>query len=128
MSAITATVSTTAPKVKVPKTKSFTLDSPVSLSGAPISMSTKKVTIGITKTKEQDLIAIDGIDAEIEWINSYLENGADFSSVDSDLTNRLVKDSVSALIQKHIDLGDEALKDKKNSKKFKTNWRKKKQS
>lgn len=118
MSAITATVSSTASKTKVPKTKSFVLDAPVSLSGAPINMSTKKVSTGVTKVKDQDLIAIDGIEAEIKWINSHLESGADFSTVDSDLTNRLVKDSVAALIQKHTDLGDEALKGKKNSKKF----------
>lgn len=111
--AITATATVTE---KVTKKKSLTIKEPCSLAGNPISMVTEQVELGISNPDKKEVIAITGIDDEIAFIDTYIDKyGATHSSmkkIDSDLTNKLVKNVVSALIAQHTALGEEGDKKK----------------
>lgn len=111
--AITATATVTE---KVAKKKSLVIEEPCSLSGNPISMVTEQVELGISNPDKKEVIAIAGIDDEIAFIDAYIDkHGATHSSmkkIDSDLTNKLVKNVVSALIAQHTALGEEGNKKK----------------
>lgn len=104
---------------KVIKKKSLLIEAPCSLSGKPIEMVTEQVELGISNPDKKEVISIANIDEEIDYINNYIEkNGSTYASmkkIDSDLTNKLVKNIVSELISQHTTIGEDGDSKKKFS-------------
>lgn len=102
---------TTTKVQKVAKKKSLVIEEECSIGGSGISVVTQSLTTE-GKAKPQDIIVIDGIEEEIEIIDKYIEEYAPtidtMRGIDSELTNKLVKQLVRALFDQHYEEGVKA--------------------
>lgn len=105
------TVTTVTKTPKVAKKKSLNVHEKCSIGGNGISIVTQSLTTE-GKAKPQDIIVIEGIEDEMDIIDKYIEENAKtidtMRGIDSELTNKLVRQLVRALFDQHYEEGVKA--------------------